>query len=412
VATSVTASLLANFYFVPPVGTFTIAQPENAFAITVFVLVGVVVATIVDRSAERAVQAARRGAEANVLASLSVGVLRRSDGVRALLDQARESFGMRSAALFELDEQGRASVVEVSGERPPTSVDDADVNVDAGPGLVLALAGAPLPASDRRLLDAFAAQAGAVLERNRLAARAADAARLRESDAVRTALLAAVSHDLRTPLAGIKASITTLQDPDLDLAPSDHDALLSDAAESVDRLDALVSNLLDLSRLQTGAVRARLEPTSLDEVLQQALRGVPVEAIADETDDHLPLLMTDAGLLERSVANLVENAVRHSPPGERVRLCAAEVPGGLLQLRIVDRGPGVEESDKVRMFQPFQRLGDVPQGNGVGLGLAVARGLAEAVGAVLEAEDTPGGGLTMVVSVPVVPGHHAPEPTP
>jgi two-component system sensor histidine kinase KdpD len=277
---------------------------------------------------------------------------------------------------------------------------------------VLALSGAPLPASDRRLLDAFAAQAGAVLERNRLAARAADAVRLKESDGVRTALLAAVSHDLRTPLAGIKASITTLQDPDLELAPGDHDALLSDAAESVDRLDALVSNLLDLSRLQTGSVRPRLEPTSLDEVLQQALRGVPAESVSDETDELLPLLMTDAGLLERSVANLVENAVRHSPEGEPVRLCAAVVPGGLLQLRIVDRGPGVVESDRSRMFQPFQRLGDVPQGHGVGLGLAVARGLAEAVGAMLEVEDTPGGGLTMVVSVPVVAAQHAVEPTP
>jgi two-component system sensor histidine kinase KdpD len=343
-----------------------------------------------------------------VLAALSVGVLRRSDGVRALLDQSRETFGMRSAALFEVGDDGRVSVVEVSGERPPATVEEADVSVDAGPGLTLALSGAPLPSSDRRLLDAFAAQAGAVLERNRLAARAADAVRLRESDAVRTALLAAVSHDLRTPLAGIKASITTLQDDELALADDDRTALLSDAAESVDRLDALVSNLLDLSRIQTGAVRARLEAASLDEVLQKALRGVPSEAVTDETDDHLPLILTDAGLLERSVANLVENAVRHSPPGERVRLCAAVVPGDRLQLRIVDRGPGVAEPDRQRMFQPFQRLGDVPAGNGVGLGLAVARGLAEAVGAVLEVEDTPGGGLTMVVSVPVAPAAVAP----
>jgi len=291
----------------------------------------------------------------------------------------------------------------VSGEAPPSSPDRADVAVEAGPGLVLALAGAPLAASDRRILDAFAAQAGAVLDRNRLAAKAADAARLRESDAVRTALLAAVSHDLRTPLAGIKASVTTLQDGALQLSPADRSALLADAADSVDRLDALVSNLLDLSRIQTGAVRPRLEPTSLDEVLQRALRGVPDETVADETDDHAPLLLTDAGLLERSVANLVENAVRFSPPGEPVRLCAAVVPGQALQLRIIDRGPGVAEGDRGRMFEPFQRLGDVPAGSGVGLGLAVARGLAEAVGATLEAEDTPGGGLTMVVTVPLAP---------
>jgi len=405
IITALIAGLLANYFFVEPVGTFTIAAPQNAFAIASFVVVGSVVATIVDRSAALAQEAARRRAEANVLASLSVGVLGRGNGVRALLDQACETFGMRSAALFEATPDGRGmSVIEVSGEFPPATVEVADVVVDAGPGLVMALSGAPLPASDRRMLDAFAAQAAAVLERNRLEARAADATRLRESDAVRTALLAAVSHDLRTPLAGIKASVATLQDPTIDLPESDRAALLESAAEAADRLDSLLSNLLDLSRIQTGAVRPILEPVSLDEVLQRALRGLPEDAVHDETDEHLPLVVTDAGLLERAVANLVENAVRHSPEGQPVRLCAAVVPDQRMQLRIVDRGPGVAPDDRERMFKPFQRLGDVPAGSGVGLGLAVARGLAEAVGATLDAEDTPGGGLTMVVSIPVAGG--------
>lgn len=402
IVTAIEASLLVNWFFVPPVRTFTIAQPENAFAIVVFIAVAAVVATIVDRSTDRAAQAARRGAEANVLASLSVGVLRRQDGVRALLDQVCETFGMHSAALFE-SVAGRTtvSIVEVSGPNPPSTPDEADVSVDAGSGLTLSLRGSPLPAADLRSLNAFAAQAGAVLERNRLSVKAADATRLRESDAVRTALLAAVSHDLRTPIAGIKASVTTLRDPELDLSDADRAALLSDTAASAERLDALVSNLLDLSRIQTGAVRPRLEPTALDEVLQQALLGVDQARVKDETDDSAPLVMTDAGLLERSVANLVENAVRHSPPREKVRLCAAVIPGGSMQLRVIDQGPGVEPGDRARMFEPFQRVGDVPAGSGVGLGLAVARGLAEAVGATLEAEDTPGGGLTMVLTVPL-----------
>jgi two-component system sensor histidine kinase KdpD len=240
-----------------------------------------------------------------------------------------------------------------------------------------------------------------VLERNRLADRAADATRLRESDAVRTALLAAVSHDLRTPLAGIKASLSTLRDPSLDLAADDRSALLESAEDAADRLGSLLSNLLDLSRIQTGAVRPVQEAVSLEEVLQQALRGVPEGAVVDETDDTLPLILTDAGLLERAVANLVENAVRHSPPEVPVRIYAAIVPEGALQLRIVDRGPGVAQADRERMFMPFQRLGDAPAGSGVGLGLAVARGLTEVVGAALDAEDTPGGGLTMVISVPL-----------
>jgi two-component system sensor histidine kinase KdpD len=402
VVTALAASLLANWFFTPPYHELTIAEPENAFALVVFLLVGTAVAAVVDRSAARAQEAARRRAEAQVLASLSAGVLRRSDGVRALLDQACETFGMTGAALFETEDRpgSRASVVEVSGS-PPASVDSADVAVDAGPGLVLALSGHPLPASDRRLLDAFATQTAAVLERDRLATRAADATRLQESDAVRTALLAAVSHDLRTPLAGIKASVATLGDPGLELSAQDRGDLLGDAAASADRLDALLENLLDLSRLQTGSVRPVLAPASLDEVVQRALRGVPAGSVQDETGEDCPLVITDVGLLERAVANVVENAVRYSPEGAPVRLTAG-VANRRLELRVVDRGPGVPESDRARMFDAFQRLGDAPEGSGVGLGMAVARGLADAVGATVEVEDTPGGGLTVVFSLPLV----------
>ena len=404
VVTALLAGVCANFFFVPPYRTLTIAQPESAFALVVFLLVGTVIATIVDRSAARAEDAALRRAEATVLLSLSTGVLGRGNGVQALLDQACTTFGMRSAALFEDAPEsmsGReAVVVEATGDRPPATPEDADVLVDAGPGLRLALAGRHLPASDLRLLDAFAAQTGAVLERNRLAARAADAARLRASDSVRTAILAAVSHDVRTPVAGIKAALATVLDDDLDLSPADERELLHEAAEATDRLDALLANLLDLSRLQTGAVRPVMGAVSVVEVVDAAMAGLPPGAVRDETDEALPLIDTDAGLLERVLANLLENAVRHSPDGEPVRVTAAVVPGGAVEIRVADRGPGVPADERGRMFEPFQRLGDVPSGSGVGLGLAVARGLAEAVGALLEVDDTPGGGLTMVVRVP------------
>lgn len=401
-ATAVVAGLLVNYFFVPPVGTFTIAEPENAFALVTFVIVASVVATIVDRSAALAQEAVRRRAEANVLASLSVGVLGRGNEVKALLDQACETFGMRSAALFEATSDGRTvSVVEVSGDFPPKSPEEADVAVDAGPRLMMALSGAPLPASDRRMLDAFAAQAAAILERNRLSARASDATRLRQSDAVRTAILAAVSHDLRTPVAGIKASLSTLADDTLTLDADDRRALIDSASEAADRLDSLLSNLLDLSRLQTGSVRPVLEPVALDEILQQSLRGIPDESVVDETEESFPLLNTDGGLVERALANLVENAVRHSSPTGQVRVCAAVVPDSVAQIRIIDQGPGVQPGDRERMFMPFQRLGDAPDGAGVGLGLAVAKGLIEAVGGQVEAEETPGGGLTMVVALPL-----------
>lgn len=410
VATALIASLAVNFFFVHPVRTFTIAQPENAFALLVFVLVGAVIASIVDRSVALSQESARRRAEANILLSLSTEVLGRENGIQALLDQACTTFGMRSASLFEdLAQAPFPSVVEATGDRPPRRLDEADVVVDAGPGLHLALAGRPLPASDLRILDAFAAQAGAVLERNRLAARAADAARLQASDGVRTAILAAVSHDLRTPVAGVKAALDTVLDDDLGLSERDRRELLQEAADATDRLDALVANLLDLSRLQTGAVRPVFEAVSIDEVVSRVLSGVPDEIALDEVQEGLPLVNTDAGLLERVVANLLENAVRHSPDGVPVRVCAAAVPGDALELRVIDRGPGVAADDRTRMFQPFQRLGDAPSGTGVGLGLAVARGLAEAVGATVWADDTPGGGLTMLVRVPLADRANASE---
>jgi two-component system, OmpR family, sensor histidine kinase KdpD len=409
ILTSLVAALAANWFFTPPVGTFTINEPENAFALVVMVAVGAIVATIVDRSAARAQQATRSQAEANVLAAMSTGVLTRVDGVRGLLDQARETFTMTGATLFERsDPKEAARAVEVSGVDPPQSPAEADVVVDAGPNLTLALTGHPLRSSDLRLLDAFARQSGAVLERNRLAARAADAQRLREAEAMRTSILAAVSHDLRTPLAGIEAALETLGNPAIKLSAADRAALLHDAQESADRLEVMLLNLLDLSRLQTGTVKPQMDDVSLDEIVQRALQGIPAAKVADETEDGLPLIRTDAGLLERVVANLLSNAVRHSPTDTPVRLSAGAIPGGQMQLRIADCGKGIAERDKDLVFRAFQRLGDAPEGTGVGLGLAVARGLSDAIGASVEAEDTPGGGLTMVVTVPLAGSDHMP----
>jgi two-component system sensor histidine kinase KdpD len=405
--TAVIAGGLANWYFTPPYGSLTIAQPENAFALVVFVVVAAVIANIVDRSATRAQQAAQRGAEVAVFESLIAGVLRREDGVKALLEQARETFGMRLASLVELPAQdlpgaARWTVIESSGVPPLCRPDEADVVIDAGPSLLLVLAGPPLSTSDRRLLAAFAAQAASVLERSRLAGRAADAQRLQETDAMRSALLAAVSHDLRTPLAAIKLAVSSLREPSVTWSPSDEADLLATVESSADRLDGLLANLLDLSRLQAGAMAPVLRATSVEEVVSGAMIGVPRDRVVDDIPESLPLIMTDRGLLERVLANIVENAVRFAPPDLPVRVFADYVAAGdYVELRIVDRGVGVGEEDRERMFAAFQRLGDAPAGSGIGLGLAVARGLSEVIKARLSVEDTPGGGLTMVVALPV-----------
>lgn len=230
--------------------------------------------------------------------------------------------------------------------------------------------------------------------------RAAEAHRLEQAVAIRTALLAAVSHDLRTPLSAIKAGVSSLRQDDVDWEPADEAELLATVEDSADRLERLIDNLLDLSRLQTGAVQPLLQPIGLDEVVPLALEGVRPGAVAVDVAESLPRVVADAGLLERVVANLVENAVTHAagPPGA-VRV-EARGRDGVVELRVVDHGPGVPAAARAGMFMPFQRVGDIPAGTGVGLGLAVARGFAEAMNGTLVAEDTAGGGLTMVLSLP------------
>ncbi|MFJ6615957.1 ATP-binding protein [Kitasatospora sp. NPDC091335] len=411
IGSALVGSSVLNFYFTPPLHTFTINEPQNIMAVAIFTIVGISVSSVVDLAARRTQQAARSQTEAQTLSALAGTVLRgapNGDGVlTALMEQVRETFGQESAALLERPDPLSAWVaVAGAGPRPPQRPEEADVDVPVGESLALVLRGRVLPGADRRLLGAFAAQAAVVLERRRLSREAAEARREAEGNRIRTALLAAVSHDLRTPLAGIKASVSSLRSADVDWDPADEAELLAGIEAGADRLDHLINNLLDMSRLQTGTVTPLIQETDLDEVVPYALGGVPPESVRLEVPETLPMVRADGGLLERSLANLVENAVKYSPDGVRVLVKADELrqPGvpSRVELRIVDRGPGVPEDAKEKIFAPFQRYGDAPRGAGVGLGLAVARGFVEAMDGTVTAEDTPGGGLTMVVSLPVV----------
>ncbi|MBY8878725.1 sensor histidine kinase [Actinacidiphila acidipaludis] len=403
-ASALLGSLLLNFFFTPPTHSFTIAQPENIVAIVIFVVVGAAVASVVYLAARRTQQAARLAAEAEILSHLAGSVLRGESSLEALLARVRETFAMDSAALLErTGERGAWTRAAGVGGHPPSRPEEADVEVAVSDRLTLALTGRVLPASDRRVLSAFAAQAAVVLDRERLAGEAARSRELAEGNRIRTALLAAVSHDLRTPLAGIKASVSSLRSADVAWSPEDEAELLAGIEDGADRLDHLVGNLLDMSRLQTGTVTPLIRVVDVDEVVPMALGGVPKNSVALDIPESLPMVAVDPGLLERSVANIVENAVKYSPPGSKV-LVAASALGDRVEVRVVDRGPGVPESAREHIFEPFQRYGDAPRGTGVGLGLAVARGFAEAVGGTLQAEDTPGGGLTMVLTLPAAAG--------
>ncbi|MEU3703457.1 sensor histidine kinase KdpD [Streptomyces anulatus] len=403
-ASAAVGSMLLNYWFTPPTHTLTVQDPENLVAIVIFFAVAVAVSSVVDLAARRTHQAARLRAESEILSFLAGSVLRGETALDALLDRVRETFAMESVALLE-----RSSDVEPwtcagsVGPAPVTRPDDADVDMPVGDNMALALSGRVLPAEDRRVLGAFAAQAAVVLDRQRLVGEAEQARRLAEGNRIRTALLAAVSHDLRTPLAAIKAAVSSLRSDDVAWSDEDEAELLEGIEDGADRLDHLVGNLLDMSRLQTGTVTPLIREIDLDEVVPMALGGVPEGSVDLDIPETLPMVAVDPGLLERVVANIVENAVKYNPGQEPVAVAASAL-GGRVELRVVDRGRGVPDEAKERIFEPFQRYGDAPRGAGVGLGLAVSRGFAEAMGGTLDAEDTPGGGLTMVLTLTAAPG--------
>ncbi|WP_432075050.1 ATP-binding protein [Streptomyces wuyuanensis] len=409
-ASAAFGSLLLNYHFAPPLHRFTVSDPRNIVAIAVFFGVAVAVASVVDLAARRTQQAARLRAESEILSFLAGSVLRGETALDALLERVRETFGMESVALLErLSDVDPWTCAGSVGPRPVDRPEDADVDMPVGENMALALSGRVLPAEDRRVLGAFAAQAAVVLDRQRLVDRAEEGRKLAEGNRIRTALLAAVSHDLRTPLAGIKAAVSSLRSDDVEWSEEDRAELLEGIEAGADRLDHLVGNLLDMSRLQTGTVTPLIRGIDLDEVVPMALVGVPEGSVVLDVPETLPMVRTDKGLLERAVANIVENAVKYSPDVTPV-VVSASAHGGRVEVRVVDRGRGVPDDAKERIFEPFQRYGDAPRGAGVGLGLAVARGFVEAMGGTLSAEDTPGGGLTMVLTLETAPGAAATGP--
>ncbi|MEU3991201.1 ATP-binding protein [Streptomyces platensis] len=398
---SVTTSLLLNYYFIPPVGHFTFAEANIVVAQAALTIVAVTVAAIVDRSLRLSRRAARATAEAETLTSLAGGILRGDRAVTALLERTRETFGMDSIEL-----RPRGGEAEPGGVGGPVS--DYETKVAIGDDSVLVLSGRRLPAAEHRVLTAFAAHLTAAVERARLAEAAAEVEPVKAANRMRTALLAAVGHDLRTPLAGCWAAVSSLRSQDVEFSPEDREELLATAEESLAKLSRLVDNLLDMSRLQAGALTLHPEPVALTEVLPTALDTLPGASpqvlvhVVTQGLDTAPDVLADPPLLERVLANLVSNAVRHSPAGHPVTIGASAL-AGRVELRVIDRGPGIQLADQKRAFEPFQRLGDTDNTTGLGLGLALSRGLTEAMGGTLTPEETPGGGLTMVVSLPAAP---------
>jgi two-component system, OmpR family, sensor histidine kinase KdpD len=394
VLAAVAASLLLNWYFTEPIHTFTIQQPKELLALLLFVTVAVAVSSIVHLAARRAVQAARAREEAASLLELAQTVLAGADSPAAVLEHLTRTHGGQA----ELQERVagrwvRAASSAVEGSLP------AATRLDIRGDLILLVTGQADSATPA-LLAGYAAQAAAALDRERLRTQAAQAEALAEGNRMRTALLAAVSHDLRTPLASIKASVSSLRQTDVEWSEADQADLLATIEQNADRLDALIGNLLDMSRLHTGSLQPFLRPTAIDEVAPVALLGLDDSPRLEmAVPDGFPLVLADPGLLERVLANLFSNALRHSPASGPPPGLHAQLVEDRVVLEVIDHGRGVPDEAKERIFEPFTRIGDRLPG-GVGLGLAVARGFAEAMGGRIVARDTPGGGLTIAITLP------------
>jgi two-component system, OmpR family, sensor histidine kinase KdpD len=423
-AAAIIASLLLNYYFAPPLHRLSISEPENILALGVFVLIAALVSRVVDQAARRNVEAARSNAEAETLSTLAGSLLRGEQALPALMERVRETFAVNSVTLLRREIgapasagtkakahetgglRGTWSQVASVGDNPCARPDEGDTEVPVGEELVMVLRGRALAAEDQRLLAAFATEVAVAYQQRQLSEVAETASELAETDRARTALLNAVSHDLRTPIASAKAAVSSLRSDDVDWSEQDRQELLSNADSALDRLTALVTNLLDLSRLQAGALSISARPIGLDDVVSRALQaGTAGDRVELDVPPELPAVIADAGLLERVVANVIENALRYSPAGEQVRV-AASAHADMVELRVVDRGPGIPAEARPAVFEPFQRRDDgaVSTGAGVGLGLAIARGFVEAMHGVISLEDTPGGGLTVSIAMPALVG--------
>ncbi|RMI35544.1 sensor histidine kinase [Nocardia stercoris] len=397
---AVLGGLLLNWFFVSPRYSLTIDEPNNFLTIVVMAMVAVAVAALVDVSAGRRREARRASRQAELLTVFAGAVLSGAD-LAALLERARETFRQRAVTLFE-DGEALASV----GEDPPLRPADADNVVEAGDDRYqLLLSGPNLTAGDRAVLRALASQAASLENQRALAAEAQAAAGLLEADRLRRALLSAVSHDLRTPLAAAKAAVSSLRSDDVEFSAADTAELLETIEESVDALTGLVGNLLDSSRLAVGVVKPQLRQVYPEEIINRAIVGIGARNLRRAAVERIELdvragsVYADPGLLERVLANLLENAVRYSPADTPIRV-TAETTGARVSLAVIDHGPGVPAGQEEQVFEPFQRLGDRDNSTGVGLGLSVVRGFVEAMGGTVHAEPTPGGGLTMVVDLP------------
>ena len=400
---AVLSGITLDFLFVAPLFTVTVAHPLHAIALALYVIIAILVSLIVDQAARRARSAQRATAEAELLASIAGNVLRGDSAALAIVSRTREAFALSGVRLVAPDGEAIATDGEPLRDGRATTI-PVGRGGDGEPRALLELHGGPLDTPSRRLLDVIVAQLSAAIEHTDLSATAKEAEALAETDQVRSALLSALSHDLRRPLAAAVAAIGGLRGAHR-LSASDRDELLATADESLAALSTLITDLLDVTRVEAGVLAVSATRVDASAGILAALDELSLGPSAVELalDPALPPLQADPVLLQRVLVNLLTNAFRHSPADQRVIVSTSRL-GERAELRIIDRGAGVPPERHGSIFQPFQRYGDTDNTTGLGLGLALSKGFTEGMGGSLTPEDTPGGGLTMVISLPLAAG--------
>ncbi len=392
---------LLNFYFIPPIHTFTISDHNNLIALAIFLLVAFLIASLVERSARRHREALRATKESSLLSMLANQIIRGESGMSGLLDQTKSALGFNSLRLEYDSNNGRHKAIGEIGVSQDLIKGSFSWRINDT--LRIYGEGRPLSASDSRILEALASQLDLMWQSEILTTKANQSAQIAESDRMRTALLNAVSHDLRGPLASALASVASLRNEEITWSLADRTELLGTAYSSLERLKALIENLLDMSRLQAGSLAVHLQEVSVYDVLPAALKSIAAKSESIELIEgpEVEDIRTDPGLLERVLANLIDNAISHGKSEKQPQISISEHKQKV-QVRIIDYGIGIEPSMINSAFTPFKRLGDIDNDRGVGLGLALSHGLAAAIDAHLTLEETPGGGLTAIVTIPTI----------
>lgn len=394
------APLVANWYLIPPYHTFRISAGENILELGVFVSVSVIISAFVATTVRRTGEAESARREAEVLSAFTI--LADLESLEPAADLLRRTFAFEAVSIAS-SRPDRSEPFASSGDQPPVGPSDADVVVPFESEAVFLARGALLSAQDHALLVIVLRQVGVAIEQRRLRAKAIEAETLARADDLRTAILRAVSHDLRSPLANIKASVSSLRQTDVTWPLETQGEFLASVESETDRLTSIVTNLLDLSRLEAGVVKPNARHFSIDDVLPAVIDGLGSRGVlvAVELPEVVIDIENDPALLERILGNLLENALRWSPPDHRV-VVRVHSRADEVQIHVIDHGPGIPSALQSSVVQPFHRLGDVSKSDGLGLGLAIADRMLAAMGGRLELRDTPGGGLTAVVALPVI----------